>query len=350
MTTFWYLTRGSGAAALVLLTASICLGILTTLRWHARSLPRFAVAGLHRSLTLVAVVFVALHVATTVLDGYAPVGWKDALVPFVSHYRPIWLGLGAVAFDLLLALVATSLLRARIGFRTWRLVHWLAYASWPVALVHALGTGSDARAGWLRLLALACTGAVLAALATRLVRRPSGALTRIGAGAAAAAVALAVAAWYATGPAERGWAARAGTPPSLLAAAAAPARVPQAARFVSLPSSFRARFAGLLSQTQSGDAVDIRIDGRLSAGLRGRLRLVLEGVPLDEGGVSMTASGVAFAPTGSRVVYEGSVVGLDGRRIAADVSGGGRTIRLQIELQLQSGTHAVGGVVDGSAA
>ena len=115
-------------------------------------------AGLHRNLTLLALVFVAAHVVTTVADGFAPIGLLDAVVPFVSPYRPIWLGLGAVAFDLLLALVVTSLLRARIGYRSWRVVHWLAYAAWPVALVHALGTGSDARIGWFALLGFGCAG------------------------------------------------------------------------------------------------------------------------------------------------------------------------------------------------
>src|SRR5581483_4150523 len=128
---FWYLTRGSGVVALLLLTASICLGIATTMRWRTNRMPRFAVAGVHRTVTLVAIVFVAIHVATTVVDGFAPIGWKDAVVPFLSPYRPLWLGLGAVAFDLLLALVITSLLRARIGYRLWRGTHWLAYASWP---------------------------------------------------------------------------------------------------------------------------------------------------------------------------------------------------------------------------
>src|ERR1700730_9997519 len=90
---FWYLTRGSGVVALVLLTASIVLGIVSTIRWSTSGLPRFAVAGLHRMLTLLAIVFVAVHVVTTVADGFAPIGWTDAVVPFLSPYRPVWLGL-----------------------------------------------------------------------------------------------------------------------------------------------------------------------------------------------------------------------------------------------------------------
>ena len=87
-------------------------------RWHSARWPRFPSAGLHRNLTLLAIAFVAVHVVTTVADGYAPIGSADAFIPFVSPYRPVWLGLGAVAFDLLLALVLTSLLRARIGYRS----------------------------------------------------------------------------------------------------------------------------------------------------------------------------------------------------------------------------------------
>ena len=124
---------------------------------------------------------------TTVADGFAPIGLKDAVVPFTSPYRPFWLGLGAVAFDLLLALTATSLLRVRIGLRTWRALHWLAYAAWPIALVHSLGTGSDARVGWFELLGAACTLAVAAAVLRRLAVDGAWTAGRMTAAAAAAA-------------------------------------------------------------------------------------------------------------------------------------------------------------------
>ena len=111
----WYATRGSGVVTLVLLTAAVCLGILTTVRWRTDRLPRFVVAGLHRNLTLLAVAFLAVHVATAIADGFAPIGLRDAVVPFLSPYRPLWLGLGTLACDLLIAVVLTSLLRARLG-------------------------------------------------------------------------------------------------------------------------------------------------------------------------------------------------------------------------------------------
>ena len=164
----WYATRGSGVVTLALLTAVVCLGILTSVRWRTDRLPRFVVAGLHRNLTLLAVAFLGVHVATAIADSFAPIRIRDAVVPFLSPYRPLWLGLGTVACDLLLAVVLTSLLRARFGYRTWRATHWLAYASWPLALLHSLGTGSDARFGWMAALGLASVGAVLASVLLRI--------------------------------------------------------------------------------------------------------------------------------------------------------------------------------------
>jgi DMSO/TMAO reductase YedYZ heme-binding membrane subunit len=138
----WFATRGFGVVSLLLLTAIVVLGVASATRWKSARWPRFVVAGLHRNLTLLALVFIASHVITTVADGFAPISFLNAVLPFTSAYRPVWLGLGAVAFDLLLALTITSLLRARIGYGRWRALHWLAYASWPIALVHGLGTGT----------------------------------------------------------------------------------------------------------------------------------------------------------------------------------------------------------------
>lgn len=216
-TAYWYLTRGSGAVALILLTGTTLLGIASSNRWSTRQWPRFVVAGLHRNLTLLTIAFVAIHVLTTVADGFAPIGLRDAIFPFLSPYRPFWLGLGAVGFDLLLALAITSLLRVRIGLRVWRGVHWLAYLTWPVALLHSLGTGSDARTSWLELLALVSIGTVALAAGWRVLVadlvKPS---TRLAAGVAVVAVPLALIGWYRSGPLRPGWASRAGTPVQLL--------------------------------------------------------------------------------------------------------------------------------------
>ena len=96
--------------------------------------------------------------------------------------------------------------------------------------------------------------------------------------------------------------------------------------------------------------IDVRIDGTLSGGVHGTLRLVLEGAPLDDGGVSMTASGVAFAAAGSPSVYEGQHRRPPGHQHRGAGDGGLRTIDLQIGLQLQPSQTRVTGTVQGTAA
>jgi methionine sulfoxide reductase heme-binding subunit len=162
----WYLTRGTGAASLVLLTLTLVLGIVNVRRWAPRGLQRFLVDDLHRTLGLLVVVLVAVHVATSVFSSFVSISVIDALVPFVGSYHPFWLGLGALSLDLLAALIVTSLLRARIGLRAWRAVHWVAYACWPIAVVHGIGMGTDA-SGWLLWLTLGCVALVGVALAAR---------------------------------------------------------------------------------------------------------------------------------------------------------------------------------------
>jgi sulfoxide reductase heme-binding subunit YedZ len=168
-TVLWYATRGSGAVSLLLLSGVVGLGVLTAARFEAAGWPRFLTAALHRNLALTAVVFLALHVVTAVTDPFTRLGWTAALVPFGSWYRPLWLGLGAVAMELLAAIVATSLLRRAVGRRAWRVVHWLAYAAWPVAFAHGLGTGTDTTSDWMIAIDVLSAGAVLIAVAGRLL-------------------------------------------------------------------------------------------------------------------------------------------------------------------------------------
>jgi methionine sulfoxide reductase heme-binding subunit len=286
-------------------------------------------------------VFVAVHVVTTVADGYAPIRLTDAIVPFASAYRPVWLGLGAVAFDLLLAIVATSLLRARIGVSVWRSVHWLAYASWPVALVHALGTGSDPRTPWLAAVGIASLVVVVLAVVTRISlgagprnARFAGLLTVI-------VVPLVLLGWYRDGPLKSGWAQRAGTPSSLLAHATPPVA---AVTTTHPPRTFRSPVSGTVSQhANAGGEVTVRLDLRLKNTPHGALRVDLRGIPSGNG-VSLTASGVSFVPATTDTVYEGRVIGLDANAVTADVvDAAGDRLRLALALGIDTGTNTVRG-------
>ena len=168
----WYTTRGAGAVSLVLLSAVVVLGLLARLRVEGRGWPRFLSAAVHGDLALMALVFLLLHIVTAVVDPFTHLGIVAAVVPFGSYYRTFWLGLGTIAFELLLAIVATSLLRHNIGARTWRAIHWLAYACWPIAVVHGIGTGTDSSAVWMIAIDIACVAAVLTALVWRSLAAP----------------------------------------------------------------------------------------------------------------------------------------------------------------------------------
>jgi len=214
---YWYLTRSTGAVALLLLTAAVVLGVVDVRRWSTPNWPRFMVDALHRKVALLAMIFLALHIITSVLDTFAPISPIDAVVPFAGSYRPFWLGLGAIAFDLLIAVTITSLLRQRMGYASWRAVHWLTYASWPIALLHGFGTGSDVRTTWLLALSIACLLAVLAAVAVRVADGwPQTLGCRGAALGGAGAFSLFLLLWLPSGPLGSEWARRSGTPSSLL--------------------------------------------------------------------------------------------------------------------------------------
>jgi sulfoxide reductase heme-binding subunit YedZ len=172
-TALWYASRATGVVALVLLTAVMVLGILVNRQRRLPGLPRFAGTSLHRSVSLLSVIFVAVHVATAIADPYVSIRVVAAIIPFTSSYEPLWLGLGALALDMMIALIVTSLLRGRISRRTWRGVHWLAYACWPVAFLHGITSSTDLQHGRLLDLAIACCAVVAAALLWRLAGRAS---------------------------------------------------------------------------------------------------------------------------------------------------------------------------------
>jgi len=164
----WYATRATGLVAVVLLTATTVLGVLVANRLSTRRWPGFAWQDIHRGVSLIAMAFLAGHVATSVMDSYVHIGWAAVVVPFASDYRRAWVGLGTIGLDLLLAVAVTSVLRHRLGARTWRAVHWLAYVSWPVGLAHAFGMGTDMHSSWVIALSIACVAAVVAAALWRL--------------------------------------------------------------------------------------------------------------------------------------------------------------------------------------
>lgn len=163
----WALGRGTGITVLVFLTIAQALGIATRSGRRVAALPRFAVADVHRVAALAGTGLVAAHLTLLFFDPYAQLRLVDFVVPFVAAYRPVWLGLGTLACDVLVVVTVSSLLRHRLGLRAFRVIHWVAYALWPLALVHALGAGTDALRVWFLALAGGCAVVVAAALVWR---------------------------------------------------------------------------------------------------------------------------------------------------------------------------------------
>ncbi|CAN5744053.1 hypothetical protein BH09ACT7_BH09ACT7_56270 [soil metagenome] len=152
----WALGRGTGITALGFLTISLALGIATRSGRPLLVLPRFAVADVHRFAALAATLLVGLHLALLFADPYAQLRVVDFVVPFLGTFRPLWQGLGTLAFDVLVVVIVTSLLRHRLGVRTFRVVHWATYALWPIALAHGLGNGTDSGYVWFLGFCAAC--------------------------------------------------------------------------------------------------------------------------------------------------------------------------------------------------
>lgn len=336
--TLWYLSRGSGVVTLLLLTAATVLGVLTARNWQSPHLPRFVTSTLHRNISVLAVVFLGVHVSSVVIDGFAPIGWLSGIVPFISPYRPVWLGLGAIAADLLLAVLISSAVRRRLGYRGWQAVHLSSYACWPIAVLHGLGSGTDVAEPWLMAITAACVAAVLGAvlwrLAAALADRPA---LRATLTAVSVVTPVALGIMFLVGPDRPGWARRAGTPAATINAAAG--------QVTHNPAPARG-LDGELSGTLSDDGVgNVTVRGSVtdsSSGTQtGTLEVDLHGQPSNEGGIVLDAGTITV--TSSTGTLTGPVTGLDGDTIIGNLSGAaGATSRARIVLQRTSDAAITG--------
>ncbi len=347
---YWYLARATGVVSLVLLTVSVVLGVLGPLRVSAPRWPRFAIDSLHRDVSLLVLAVLAIHIVTSVADSFTSISLVNSLIPFTGGYRPLWLGFGAFSFDLLVALVVTSLVRRRLGYRAWRAIHWLAYASWPIAVLHGLGTGSDQKAWWSLLITVACVAAVAIAVWIRF-RQVSDlpADVRTPALAATVAVPVAIAVFALVGPLQKGWAKKAGTPTTLLASSSSAG----AARTVSVNSAstppavrlpFSASLAGTAVQSRASGGALIDLSLRVSGGARGRLRVRLAGAPDPGGGLTLTGSQVVLATEGMPSAMAGTISSLLGQRFDARLRDAyGHTMYVHVNLNIDNGNGTATG-------
>jgi sulfoxide reductase heme-binding subunit YedZ len=167
----WYADRAAGMTALVLLTASVCLGIALAGRVRSQRWPAFAIQEVHRYLGLLTGVFIGIHGLAILLDSYVPYSLKQLLVPGTAPSRTMAVAAGVVGTELLAALAITNRFRTRLSFKFWRRAHYLNFAVWALSLVHGVTAGTDTHAGWAQLLYLVSAASVTGAIAWRVARR-----------------------------------------------------------------------------------------------------------------------------------------------------------------------------------
>jgi sulfoxide reductase heme-binding subunit YedZ len=192
----WYAARAAGVIAYVLLTAVVLVGLTLSGKLKTKTWPKFAVTDLHRFGSLLVGVFVGLHVLTIALDTYTPFSVTQLVVPFASSYRPVWVALGIVSTELLIAVAVTNALKSRIPYRWWRRAHFATFLVWAGSTVHGIGAGTDSGSLWLSTIYLVAVASVLAALVWRILAKrvrplPLGGIAAVAA-AAGAAMTLAV--------------------------------------------------------------------------------------------------------------------------------------------------------------
>jgi sulfoxide reductase heme-binding subunit YedZ len=365
-TSLWYMTRATGLVSLILLSATVVLGIVASVGWTTERWPRFLSQSVHRNLSLLCIVLIAVHVVTTVADGYVPIGFLDAVIPFRTPYRPLWVGFGAVALDLLLAVAITSGFRKRIGVRAWRGVHWLAYLCWPIALLHGLGSGSDTRLSVASFVNIICVASVVAAVAWRLVTgRSFSPSRRIVAAVVGLGMIITIGVVAVVGPLAPGWSRRAGTSPALLAqlnasfassgtssaSPGSPSTTTAPTQSTTAPSSGgavpQAPFTNTVQGTYQTSApnqdgqVSVVLTMTPSGAAATPLVVKLIGTAVN-GGVAMSSSQITWGQD------TGSVTALQGSTIGAAVSGPGGSMNLTMDLSLDRSKGTVTGTVSGT--
>ena len=167
----WYAARAGGVVAYLLLTAVVLLGLQMSSRRRVKAWPRIAVEDVHRFIAFAAGAFVVIHVAAIAIDSYLPFSLTSLAVPFISRYRPTWVGIGIVAAELMLAVAIANRLRNRVlSYSVWRKTHYATFAVWTGATVHGIGTGTDRSSPWLVALMVISAAAVAGMTAWRILK------------------------------------------------------------------------------------------------------------------------------------------------------------------------------------
>jgi hypothetical protein len=361
----WDVARAGGFTAYVLLGLSVALGLALTMHWQSWRWPRLINSELHNFVTLLSLVFTGIHVLAVWLDPFTRFGWSEVFIPFVSHYRPLWMALGIVALYLGLAIGLSTWLRPLIGYAWWRRLHALTLVSYAMVTVHGIATGSDTRTWWGGLI-YAGSALVIAGLLIVRLYKPATKQARahpLWAGMTAGLV-VTGAAWALLGPGQPGWNASAnngnGSGARIPVAAAASSGSSSSSSTAPFGAPFTAQVQGTLSQSgpDSSGAVTYDLTGTLSNGATGHFELRMSGQQdsafgENDGGVTITTATMTLGTSDTPALYQGQVTQLrtdDGRwRIMATLGQGSaasQTLVIQLRLSVSGGT--VQGTIQGT--
>ena len=141
---WWYVTRSAGIIAYLLLWLSTVWGLAVPSRIIAPVIDQASTFDFHQFISLLSIGFMLLHILVLTLDRYLPYSTLQILVPFLSPYRPLWVGIGVISFYIILLVTVTFYLRTRIGMSTFRAIHVLSLLSYLGVTLHGLYSGTDA--------------------------------------------------------------------------------------------------------------------------------------------------------------------------------------------------------------
>lgn len=354
----WDVARAGGFTAYVLLTLSVALGLLLTMQWQsAGRWPRLLNSELHNFLTLLSLIFVGVHVLAVWVDPFTRFGWSEVFIPFVSHYRPLWMALGIVALYLGLAVGLSTWMRPLIGYAWWRRLHLLTLVCYGLVTVHGLATGSDTRTWWAVMIYLGSALAIAGLLLIRLLEpaSPRGRAHPVWASLVAVAVVVG-GFWALLGPLQSGWnasanngngsGARIAVANSSTSSTATPA-AGNGGGAGAFGSAFSAQVQGSFSQSgpDASGTVTYAIQATLQNGATGQLGLRMSGQDDGNGEVSITSSSVTLGTAANSSLYSGQVMQIesDGSRwnVTATLAQSGstsHTLTITLSLRISGGT------------
>jgi hypothetical protein len=369
-TVTWNVARTGGFTAYILLTLAVAIGLALTMQLQSPSFwPRLINSELHNFLTLLSVVFIGVHVLAVWIDPFTRFGWNEVFIPYVSHYRTMWMALGIIALYLGIAIGISTWLRPLIGYTWWRRLHILTLIVFALVTVHGIATGSDTQTWW----GLVIYGGSIALVGGLLGWRLLVPVNERGRShpVMASLVGVTILAgliFTIAGPLRPGWNALANGASSgnSLTQSVVPTptqRVPSPSQGSNTNNPFAIPFSASLQGTlaqngpDSSGAVTLRVNATLSDGAQGVLTIMLQGTQANfggqGGGLSITSTQVKLSQVAAIPLYQGYLTDLRSNQIRwrmtallAKVGASTSSVQVQIEMQVDS-SGQVTGVIQG---